>query len=448
MSMPRVPSSQLLSPSRGNAPSLRFQTRGDINDSALLGRLSALDDAVPKAPYLINLCDDRFNFTLLVCLGLLRTTPCLLPPDRLHQTCRELIAAYPGARCIHDRDLPETITKPDRDAAPNDDPSAPEIPFIDVDADAVIAFTPAPGGLVAHPKSWRQLTTTARALACSLDLTAAASLIATVPAQHMYGLEMAVMLPLTIGSSILPERPLFPTDIRTMLIRTPDPKVLISTPVHLSAIASSAGPWPSVDRVISATAPLTTQLAARIESMLNTQVWEVYGTTETGALATRRTLTHPSWTWLPGIRPGRRGDGRITINADHLPREIALPDRVALCAGGFQLLGASPDLVKVAGKRASLAALNRQLANIPGVQAGTFLPAKDPNDTVSRPMAFVVAPGLKRTDVLRGLQARIDPLFVPRKIVLLSELPLDAQGDPCRETLLSLVTDEPRHING
>ena len=434
----------LFSTCDGNAP--RFRRHGqDIDCSSFLLRLHALAAELPEAPHLINLCDDRFNFTLVLGVALSRNTPCLLPPDRLEQTHRAILRAFPRALYLTDADLADAGQTPRSNDATMPSKAPPRIPSIDADVTAALAFAPLLGAPDPHPKPWGQLVSTAQALARRFDLGSDMTLVATVPPQHMYGLEMSIILPLIIGMASDAERPLFPADIRTALARQTGPTVLVTTPVHLSAIAATSGTWPPVSRVISATAPLDSSLAARIESLLDTQVHEVYGTTETGALATRRTLDGPVWSWLDGVHASQRPDGRISVRPGPFSAELTLPDRIAMSRNGLRLLGPPSDLIKVAGKRASLAALDRHLRSIPGVDAGLFLPVADPTDTFSRPTAVVVAPTLHREDILRGLRGRIDPLFLPRRIVMVDDLPLDSEGRPCRVTLMAMLKPQPRH---
>jgi len=434
----------LLSDCLGDSPRFRGHD-GDLDCSSFLRRLDTVAAQLPRARYLINLCDDRSNFAVVLGVGLLRNTPCLLPPDRLDRTHRALLKAYPGALEITDAHVVDARHKPRASGSSRLSMSPPTPPSIDSDTTAALAFAPVPGALKPYPKPWGQLVWTARALARRLDFGADRTVIATVPPQHMYGLEMSILLPLLMGVATVAERPLFPADIRTVLARTRGEKVLVSTPVHLAAIASTAGTWPSVSRVISATAPLAPSLAERIESLLDTRVHELYGTTETGALATRRTLDGPEWSWLDGVDRRQRADGRISVRPGPFPAELTLSDKIELSDRGFRLLGSPPDLVKVAGKRASLATLNRQLRAIPGVQAGAFVPNADPTDAFGRPTAVVVAPSLDRDDILKGLQGRIDPLFLPRRIIMAPELPLDRTGQPCRDALTALVAGQTDH---
>jgi 3-hydroxymyristoyl/3-hydroxydecanoyl-(acyl carrier protein) dehydratase len=105
----------------------------------------------------------------------------------------------------------------------------------------------------------------------------------------------------------------------------------------------------------------------------------------------------------------------------------------------FILHGRSADMVNIAGKRTSLAYLNHQLNSIEGVRDGVFFMPEDAADAVVRPLAFAVAPGLSREDLVKALRERIDAVFLPRPLHLVEALPRNATGKLQREALRQLA---------
>lgn len=101
----------------------------------------------------------------------------------------------------------------------------------------------------------------------------------------------------------------------------------------------------------------------------------------------------------------------MTIAADFLPAPVHLRQHVLALRGDrtFRLLGRDHDLVKIAGKRASLTDLNTRLNSIPGVLDGAFvIPAEDGRE-VQRLAVVVVAPGFNREGVMQALRGLLDP---------------------------------------
>src|SRR5262249_14619321 len=124
----------------------------------------------------------------------------------------------------------------------------------------------------------------------------------------------------------------------------------------------------------------------------------------------------------------------------HAP-QVPLDDEVeALDGRRFRLLGRRQDIVKLAGRRASLAGLNRILLSLDGVEDGTFLV---PHDLEQRPtarlLAVVVAPVLSTSSIMEALRGRVDPIFLPRRIVQVSALPRNEFGKLRHERLLELL---------
>src|SRR3546814_11074287 len=110
----------------------------------------------------------------------------------------------------------------------------------------------------------------------------------------------------------------------------------------------------------TSTAPLARALAQACEAAWQVPVYEIYGCTEAGSTATRRTTDGERWHLLADMRLTVAG-GIATVHADHLPGPTPLQDQLELHDDEhFSLLGRNSDLLKVAGKRASLADLTQR----------------------------------------------------------------------------------------
>ncbi|MEO5696059.1 MAG: hypothetical protein ABIQ60_02865 [Burkholderiaceae bacterium] len=204
--------------------------------------------------------------------------------------------------------------------------------------------------------------------------------------------------------------------------------MLVTTPFHLKTLLDSGVALPAIDLTLCATAPLSPQLAARAEAALAAPLLEIYGCTEAGQVATRRTTEGAEWRVFDGLSIS--GDGASSVvQGGHVPEPTTLADVLDVVdAQTFRLLGRSNDLINIAGKRSSLGHLNFHLNTLDGVQDGAFwLPADGAVDGVVRLVAFVVAPGVPdatlQATLLAALRERVDPAFLPRRIVAVAALP-------------------------
>jgi len=238
------------------------------------------------------------------------------------------------------------------------------------EAEVAYVFTSGTTGTpVPHAKTWGRLgdAVGVEATRLGFDGSRQRTIVATVPPQHMYGFESSVLLPLFSGHAFCAERPFFPSDIAATLASVPAPRILVSTPVHLRALIAADIDLPELELIVSATAPLAETLAAAVEARFEVPVLEIYGSTETGQIASRRTTAGSEWQLWPGVRIEIR-DGETRVHGGHLEMPTPMGDVLEVTARDrFLLKGRSCDMVNIAGKRSSLAYLNHQLASIPGV---------------------------------------------------------------------------------
>jgi len=416
----------------------------------------ALAERLPSAGAMLNLSVDRYRFAVGLGAALLRGHTSLLPPNHVAETVTRLRERFAGVYALvegagDDHGLPTVHHA----SAPAPGAGITAIPAIDPGLVAAYVLTSgSTGEPVPHAKPWGLLVRNARAearrLAAALgrvDL-AGVTIVATVPAQHMYGFESSVLIALHGGAILDAERPFFPADIAAALAHVAAPRVLVTTPFHLKTVLDAGLPLPPLALVVSATAPLSPQLAARAEQHLGAPLLEIYGCTEAGQVATRRTTAGAEWQTFDGVRVDGDGDA-ATVSGGHVPQPTVLADVLEVVDGEtFRLLGRSNDLINVAGKRSSIGHLDFHLNSIEGVVDGAFwMPGERDGDAagVVRLVAFVVAPGVARERIVAALRDRIDAAFLPRRVVHVDALPREATGKLTRARLGELAA---RHLSG
>ncbi len=409
-----------------------------------LADVLSLARQLPAQGPMLNLTEDRYSFAVGLGAAMLRGQYNLMPPTHTPDTVERLHKRFPSAYAMRDAragapsDAAAGDTMPVVRFTASDDVQLPaEAPLIDAGATTALVLTSgSTGEPQPHAKQWGALTLAmevgARRLAHEMGLPglAGVTLVATVPAQHMYGFESTVLIAMLGQASFDADRPFFPADIVAALARAARPRMLVSTPFHLKMLLDAGLALPPVDLVLCATAPLSPQLAQRAEAAMGGPLIEIYGCTEAGQVATRRTTAGPQWRTYDGLRITGNGEQALALGA-HVLVPTPLADVLdVLDDGRFLLLGRSNDLINIAGKRNSIGHLNYHLNSIPGVQDGAFwLPPDDAGDSagIVRLVAFVVAPGIPaatlRHDILVALRQRVDAAFLPRRIVSVDVLP-------------------------
>lgn len=433
-----------------------------ISVERFLGDVAQLTAILPAGQYMLNICRDRYHFAVGLAAAIVSGKVSLLPPTHTPEMVKQLKSAYADIFCLHDSEHCETALPQLR----YPDPPAPKegnqqagtlkageiaVPQIDSQQLVAIVFTSgSTGSPLPHGKCWGSLVQNVQAQATLLGLSESShySIVGTVPPQHMYGFESTVLLAWQSGNAFSHAQPFYPADISDAVAAVKAPRILVSTPLHLRLLLDAELELPSVDLVLSATAPLSAKLADRAESVFAAPLREIYGSTETGQIAMRRTTQALQWQLFPGVELTALDD-RVWASGGHVGTATMLNDVIEVVADNrFLLHGRLQDLINIAGKRSSLANLDYHLNSVPGVLDGAFyMPDETSHDHVTRLCACVVAPDLTPQNLLAALRHRVDPVFLPRPLLFLDELPRNSTGKLPREALRKLIETHP-HESG
>ncbi len=420
-----------------------------ISAGDFLADATVLSEQLPTCRHVLNGCVDRYRFAVGLAACLLSGRVSLLPSTHTPEIVRQLAQFAPDAFCLTDDpgcaiELPLVRYPDDMPGRTAQLAKGYRPPRIPADQLAAIVFTSgSTGAPLPYRKTWGRLVGCIRHAVRALGLPAGwGAIIGTVPPQHMYGLESTVLLAMLSENAFLAERPFYPADVCATILATPRPRTLVTTPVHLRTLLADGLELPCVELIVSATAPLSQELAIEAERRFAAPLVEIYGSTETGQIASRRTAEREAFTLLPGVRL-RADNGQMYAYGGHVEQMTALCDVLEQRgADQFILHGRTADLVNVAGKRSSFGYLNSQLNAIPGVQDGVFFQREgDPGGItgISRLAAAAVAPNLSVAELMSHLRRRLDPVFLPRPLVIVDRLPRNATGKLPQQALQALA---------
>ncbi len=414
-----------------------------IGAHAFLADVEALAARLPTATAAVNLCENRYAFLVAFAALLRRGQANLLPPSRAARSIDETLAAHPDSYTLGDAVLDPVPPRYLRFAPDGGATMAGSPALIASDLLAAVGYTSGSTGVPrANPKRWDKLAISSGHNDALLRSLAGGdyNVVATVPPQHMYGLEFSVLLPLLGHAAVCAEKPFFAADIAASLACLPQPRILVTTPVHLRALLDSGYTLPRFAGIVSATAPLARELAQAAEARFGVPVQEVFGSTETCVIAHRRTAHADAWTPYPGVTLHPQPDG-TRVEAPQLMQPVVLADLVELLPDGrYRLCGRNTDLLEIAGKRASLGDLTHRLLAVPGVRDGVVFQLDETDAMgVRRIAALAVAPGLQAGTILDALRRGVDAVFLPRPLKLVAALPRSETGKLPRAALLAAL---------
>jgi acyl-CoA synthetase (AMP-forming)/AMP-acid ligase II/3-hydroxymyristoyl/3-hydroxydecanoyl-(acyl carrier protein) dehydratase len=286
----------------------------------------------------------------------------------------------------------------------------------------------------------------------------AAAALATVPHHHIYGLAFKLLWPLAAGRRFAAVT----HDLwEGLLAELPAGAVIVSSPAHLSRLGGldplPAGRTPAL--LLSAGAALPAAAAADALRVFGVLPTEIYGSTETGAVATRRqTSPEPPWQPLPGNQMAVTAEGRLSLKAPYVDPDhwVELADRAESTRdGGFHLRGRIDRVAKIEGKRIGLDEVERDLRALAEVAAAAVL-VLDGDPAVLAAVVVPSAAGRARLDRLgrfrfsrhlrSALAATQEAAGRPRRWRFVEALPTDALGKHSAALLADLFAGADPHV--
>jgi len=417
-----------------------------------LSHCTSLAQQLPAGVHVINLCNNRYRFLVAFCAVILRNQTNLLPPNKNVATQIRLASLYDDCYLLHDGDTDIAsdiralnMTDLVLDISTTFDVS----PTIPAEHLAAISFTSgSTGDSKPNKKYWHSLKVSSDINYRHMipENTSVLHQVATVPAQHMWGLETSIFLPLHHNVCIADSRPFYPEDILLHLRLLPQPRMLVTTPVHLRSLVEGfsertiSDVRPHVDLILCATSPLLPVLAKSAEAFFTGELREVYGCSEVGSMAVRHTANDTVWRLFDDIAFNYQPDG-VVVTAEHLAESTLLQDKIERCdTHHFVLKGRSEDMIDIAGKRGSLVEINQVLLSFDGLQDGlVFFPKNQPG--LGRLAAIVtLKTGVTKNDVKQYFRQHVDNAFVPRPIIVVDELPREETGKLSNSTIMNIYS--------
>ncbi|KAA0088714.1 AMP-dependent synthetase [Paraburkholderia sp. T12-10] len=271
----------------------------------------------------------------------------------------------------------------------------------------------------------------------------AATLLASVPHRHIYGLLFRVLWPLAAGRPFYRATCAEPLQLQARLAEVGHAAV-VSSPSQLGRWAELPGfdtlaPVPCV--FFSSGGPLGEEAAHAYTRCFGRAPVEIYGSTETGGIAWRQRNHSDAWQSVPGVELTCDADGALLVRSPHLGHDgwHRTDDAVAFDEDGrFRLKGRLDRVVKLDGKRVSLPEIEAHCARHPCVAqaAAVVLPGVTRERIgvlvalTREGCATLLADG--RVALAKALRAHlsdyIEAVVLPRRWRFCAALPLDVRG--------------------
>ncbi|MGP1716155.1 MAG: AMP-binding protein [Methylophilus sp.] len=268
------------------------------------------------------------------------------------------------------------------------------------------------------------------------------AVVSTVPHQHFYGFTFRLMLPFVLGSTF--DNHLCATpDMLMERLRVLPKVVLVSSPAHLLRLPDLLDLslcQQQISMMLSSGGVLPVDIAMRLSGLLHHAPAEIYGSTETGAIAWRVRQGDDAWRALPGLQVRADADGALLLQSPFAAdrHEVRMEDQIEpVSAQQFRLIGRLDRILKVEGKRLSLPEMEQRLTEHPWISHAVISEVSRRRQSVGA----VIVLSAEGTQAHAGLSQRAssqlikqylaqfyDAVLLPRYWRFVKELPVNDRG--------------------
>lgn len=264
--------------------------------------------------------------------------------------------------------------------------------------------------------------------------------VVTVPFVHIYGVLAGILLPLSLGDiEVVVKEDFLPYEILHEIENSDT--LVITTPVFIKAL-TKVQDSKRLDSClfISSTGPLDEDNVALFEAKYNTLLLQLYGSTETGGIAFKFS-TSREWKPLDGVKIEQYNE-KLAISSPFISKYIltkelqkidqpfVTEDIVKLKEEGFELLGRSNKIIKIAGKRISTTAIELLLEEMEVVQKAVVTVVYKKNLLRSEQMIIYLEAEqqVAKKDIKETISKSYGVLTIPFEVKYVDKINLSAMG--------------------
>jgi len=218
------------------------------------------------------------------------------------------------------------------------------------------------GTPIAALKSKKHLESEVQVLSKLLNKYQIKQVIVTVPFVHLYGMLLGLLYPLLNDIDIVFKEHFLPHDLLDMIEEN---SMIVTTPLYIKALNKLNESKDLKKSVfISSTAPLDTQSSELFHNKFNTNILQIFGSTETGGIAYKLNQ-EALWTPFEKVIISTNNNEELHVQSPFVSNtlyengfkqingQIQTFDYIEKEAIKFRLIGRSSKIFKIAGKRYS-----------------------------------------------------------------------------------------------
>ena len=309
------------------------------------------------------------------------------------------------------------------------------------------------GGSTGKPQIWaktgKNIFGEGFFLASRYGVTRDDCILATISPYHIYGLLFSIVLPLVSSATVVDDTPSFPGDI-ARVAKENNITLLASVPPHYRVLRDVRLPG-TLRLAFSSAGMLDAADNKEFCRTNNKGLVEVYGSTETGGIATRnRSLGEECFTAFPTI-DWKIIDSRLAVRSPYISPDLPV-DAEGFFIGGdkvegrgaenFSLQGRADTVTKVGGKRVDLEEIGQLIKNASGVKDCVVMALPDSGAREHQIGVMIEGSAINIAHIRKTLSDSLEPYALPRRIRTVDHIPVKNNGKYDWAAIIQLMNDE------
>lgn len=400
----------------------------------------------PESEVLIVSKQDRYLFAAALLACWYRGHKVALPPNTRKETLIELSQKPSIITTLHDTASGEGLGLDNllsRASPPIEHPSLAD--FLNQSNKITVYTSGSSGPSRAFEKSFAQLFYEAKLLAQHFAISPQDRIVATVLPGHIYGLLFSVLIPFASGAAFLRESALHASALAHRIQRY-EATILATVPAHIRSFRTvEPHSLATLQRVFSSTAPLAAPDAQAFADRHQKDITEIFGSTETGGIASRQQGQSTYWRALPEVEISADAHQHLVVRSPFIgsSHPYRTQDLIEIQPdGSFAHQGRADGIVKIGGQRVSLPEMEAWIRKLPAVEDAAVLAVQDESGRGHKILAAIVGQSDELT-LRETLAKRFEPSTIPRKFHFQDQIPREDNGKLRRDQLLFLLGRSP-----
>jgi acyl-coenzyme A synthetase/AMP-(fatty) acid ligase len=401
----------------------------------------------PGEPGICLALDNKALVAAALLAALAGGPPLLLPHALSAQGLEQLHERTGSTLALIDRDRPLPAVMQAVSVKPLAAPLAWHNQDVPGEAELLRIFT---GGSTGSPQIWSK---TAINLFCEgfflahhFQVGVSDTILATIPPYHIYGLLYSVIMPLVAGATVIEETPSFPNEI-VATIRQHHATILAAVPAHYRVLRDKAL---GLRLAFSSAGMLDREDAEDFARHNPRGIVEVYGSTETGGIATRSRARGEEQFTPFSLISWKRCEGRLAVASPYLSPELGVDgdgyfltnDRIKVTEdGGFLIKGRIDAITKVGGKRVDLDEIWVLIKGMEAVEDCYVIALPEPSGREHRICALVEGEQVDCQGLLKTLALSLEPYALPKRLQKVTKIPMTGSGKYDRQAIILMLEE-------